>query len=92
MNTHRFDLIAFVFGALFAALGVIGLTEAALLTLTDLRWIGPAVLVLLGVALVVSAARREPCDEDGPPTDGGYEPAAVDASGAPEDGEVTDRL
>ena len=60
MHTHRFDLIAFVFGALFAAVGVIGLTETALLTLADLRWIGPAVLVLLGVALVVSAARREP--------------------------------
>lgn len=94
MNTHRFDLIAFVFGALFAAIGVIGLTEAALLTLADLRWIGPAVLVLLGVALVVSAARREPRAEVAGPTNGAYEAAAADAfeSADPEDGEDTDRI
>ncbi|MFA9431456.1 hypothetical protein [Egicoccus sp. AB-alg2] len=62
METHRFDLLSFVFGALFAAVGVLGLTEVALITLADLRWIGPAVLVLLGLALVVSAARRDSRD------------------------------
>ncbi|MFA9443803.1 hypothetical protein [Egicoccus sp. AB-alg6-2] len=59
MRTHRFDLLSFVFGALFATVGVLGLTDVAVLTFADLRWIGPGVLVLIGVALVVSAARRD---------------------------------
>ncbi|MEX2626298.1 MAG: hypothetical protein WD225_05405 [Ilumatobacteraceae bacterium] len=59
MRTHRFDLLSFVFGALFAAVGALGLTDVAVISLADLRWLGPGVLVLVGVALVVSAARRD---------------------------------
>jgi drug/metabolite transporter superfamily protein YnfA len=59
VRTHPFDAVSFTFGAIFVAVAVIGLTDLATLTVVDLRWIGPAVLVLVGVVLVVSAARRD---------------------------------
>lgn len=59
MNVHRFDLLSFVFGAIFAAVGVLGLTKVAVITFADLRLAGPAILVLIGLAFVVSAARRD---------------------------------
>lgn len=59
MRTNRFDLLSFVFGALFTAVGVIGVSDMAVLDFADLRWIGPGLLVLIGVALVISAARRD---------------------------------
>ena len=76
MSKHRFDLLSFVFGALFATVGVLGLTDVAVITLADLRWLGPGALVLIGVALVVSAARS-----DGP------EPAVIDSAGPDADDE-----
>lgn len=63
MRTHRFDLLSFVFGALFVAVGVVGVSDLAVLDLADLRWIGPGILVLIGVALVISAARRDRDEE-----------------------------
>lgn len=76
MTKHRFDLLSFVFGALFATIGVLGLTDVAVVSLADLRWLGPGVLVLVGVALVVSAARGE-----------GREPAVVEPAGTDIDDE-----
>ncbi|MEX2504468.1 MAG: hypothetical protein WD378_06435 [Egicoccus sp.] len=68
MRTNRFDLLSFVFGALFTAVGAVGVSDMAVLDFADLRWIGPGLLVLIGVALVISAARRdrqpEPVDVD----------------------------
>ncbi|HSK23269.1 MAG TPA: hypothetical protein VK906_08845 [Egicoccus sp.] len=63
MRTNRFDLLSFVFGALFTAVGVVGVSDLAVLDFADLRWIGPGILVLIGVALVISAARRDGPDE-----------------------------
>lgn len=57
MQRHRFDPVSFVFGALLTGLALIGLTDLIVLRLVDLRWIGPAVLVLLGLVLVVTAGR-----------------------------------
>jgi drug/metabolite transporter superfamily protein YnfA len=70
MRTHPFDAVSFVFGAIFTAVAVVVLSNVATITLLDLRWIGPAALVLIGVVLVVTAARRddrttvEPSDRD----------------------------
>ena len=58
MRTHRFDLVSLVFGLVFVALAVVGLIDDVWLTIPDLRLLGPAVLVLAGVALVVTAARN----------------------------------
>jgi hypothetical protein len=59
MRTHPFDAVSFVFGAIFAAVGLLALTGVVTISLLDLRWLAPAVLVLVGVVLVVSAARRD---------------------------------
>lgn len=63
MRSNRFDLLSFVFGALFVAVGAVGVSDMAVLDFADLRWIGPGILVLIGVALVISAARRDRTDE-----------------------------
>jgi branched-subunit amino acid permease len=67
VRTHPFDPVAFVFGVIFVAVAAVGLTDLATITLTDLRWIGPAALVLVGIVLVISAARGDdqPSAEDG---------------------------
>jgi hypothetical protein len=59
VRTHPFDAVSFVFGILFTAVAAIALTGVATITLLDLRWLGPAALVLIGVVLVVSAARSD---------------------------------
>jgi drug/metabolite transporter superfamily protein YnfA len=59
MRTHPFDAVSFVFGAIFTVVALLALTGIATITLLDLRWLGPAALVLIGVVLVVSAARRD---------------------------------
>jgi len=69
MRTNRFDLLSFVFGALFTAVGVVGVSDLAVLDFADLRWIGPGLLVLIGVALVISAARRDGAPETVPVDD-----------------------
>jgi cytochrome c-type biogenesis protein CcmH/NrfF len=57
MRTHPFDAVSFVFGALFVLVAGLALGGVTL-TLLDLRWVAPAVLVVVGLVLVVSAARR----------------------------------
>jgi branched-subunit amino acid permease len=70
VRTHPFDPVAFVFGLIFVAVAAVGLTDLATITLTDLRWIGPAALVLVGIVLVISAARSDdaPSVENGEAT------------------------
>jgi hypothetical protein len=57
VERHRFDTLSFVFGLLFVLVALIGLTDLVELTWFDLRWIGPAVLVGLGLVLVLTAGR-----------------------------------
>ena len=57
MERHRFDILSFVFGLLFVLVAIVGLTDLVELTWLDLRWIGPAVLVGLGLVLVLTAGR-----------------------------------
>lgn len=58
MRTHRFDLISFLFGAVFVAIALIALLDSIVLRVDDWRWIGPGLLVALGIALLVSAGGR----------------------------------
>jgi cytochrome c biogenesis protein CcdA len=57
VERHPFDPLSFVFGLLFVLIGLLGLTDVVELTWFDLRWIAPAVLVVLGLLLVVTAGR-----------------------------------
>jgi hypothetical protein len=57
VERHRFDILSFVFGLLFVLVAIVGLTDLVELTWLDLRWIGPAVLVGLGLVLVLTAGR-----------------------------------
>jgi putative Mn2+ efflux pump MntP len=76
MERHPLDPISLTAGLIFTLAAVVGLTGAITLGIADLRWIGPAVLVLFGVVLVAtSVSKRE---------DEAYEPAAV--TGAATDG------
>ena len=57
MRTHRLDPVSLVFGLAYTALAVVGLADGLSLAGPDLRLLGPAVLVLLGLALLLSTAR-----------------------------------
>ncbi len=54
--TRRFDPLALVAGLVFIAIAVIGLTDRIQLSINDVRWIAPILLVLFGVLLLVTAA------------------------------------
>ena len=97
MSPHRFDPVAFVFGVVFAAVAVLGLTGPWTLQEVDLTWVGPGLLVLLGLAVLLTArpARTEP-DTAGSPSAARTEAAAgapsvpVDAAEAGGDPEPDD--
>lgn len=78
MTTHRFDPVSFVFGAVFVAVAAIGLIAPDLLSFTDLRWIAPGVLVVVGGLLLVRSGRASD-DADG---HGDAEEAAAAGSAA----------
>ena len=54
MSRHRFDPLSFVFGVVFAVIAAAGFTGPWDLRPVDLAWAGPGLLILLGVALLVS--------------------------------------
>ena len=56
MQRHTIDALALFAGLVFTMIAVLSLTDAVTISLVDLRWIGPALLVGFGVALVVSTA------------------------------------
>lgn len=64
MTRHRFDPLSFVFGLVFVAIAVAGLTGPWPLRPVDLAWAGPGALILLGVVVLLSGARRG--EERGP--------------------------
>ena len=65
MTRHRFDPLSFIFGALFVAVAAVGLIDRQLVTVTDLRWVAPGLLVALGALLLVLSGRRTGSDGDG---------------------------
>ncbi len=58
MERHPLDAISLTAGSVFTLAAVFGLTGAITLGVTDLRWIGPALLVLFGVVLVATSVSR----------------------------------
>ena len=58
MKRHPFDLLSFVAGALFVALGIAFLAAGADV-LTPARWALPALLIAVGGAGLVTALRRD---------------------------------
>lgn len=58
MQRHSLDALSLVFGLLFTAVAAVGLTDQLTLTVIDVRWIGPGLMVAIGIALVVTAGRN----------------------------------
>lgn len=66
MERHALDPISLTAGLVFSAAGLLALTDALQLGIEDLRWIGPALLVLFGVVLVATSASRRGDDTSAP--------------------------
>ncbi len=54
--SRRLDPLALFAGIVFVAVAVVGLTDRIVLSVGDLRWIGPILLVAFGIVLVATAA------------------------------------
>lgn len=60
MRRHSFDIISFLFGALFVAAGTSAILFDDAFTRFDGRWVWPAVFVVGGVAVLATTwGRRE---------------------------------
>jgi hypothetical protein len=79
MRRHDFDPIAFIFGVVFAGLGVVFMT-GNLELLNHAQWLWPGLLVLLGLAVLVGARMRGGTREQRPALDAGsrIDPALED--------------
>lgn len=68
MQRHDLDAFSLTFGLLFVAVATVGLVDRSVLSITDLRWLFPVVLVVIGLVLVVGpsvrARRAEAGDDD----------------------------
>ncbi|MEX0952762.1 MAG: hypothetical protein WDZ26_02915 [Nitriliruptoraceae bacterium] len=58
MTRHPLDVLSLVFGILFVAIATIGLVDALTLSLGDLRWLLPALLIVIGGVLLVTGGTR----------------------------------
>ena len=76
MERHPLDLVSLTAGAVFTLTALLALTRAVTITVADLRWIGPGLLVLFGVVLVASSVSRgsgaEEAQDAGDAGDAGY--------------------
>lgn len=65
MERHPLDPVSFVFGLLFTVVGAVFLArDVPLLGLIDLRWVGPLVVLALGLWLVASVALTRSRDRE----------------------------
>jgi len=58
MRRHRFDPIAFVFGAAFIAVSATLASSHFAFPVLRLRWLGALFLLAFGVALLITSTRR----------------------------------
>jgi hypothetical protein len=66
MKRHALDLVSLLGGLLFVGLGVAFLLDSLNVWSADITWVPPIVLIVLGLAGVLSTfARRTPAGEDG---------------------------
>lgn len=79
MERHPLDLVSLTAGLIFTAAAAIGLSGALTLTLGDLRWIGPVLLVVFGIVLVATSVSRRGDGQTSNPTE--PERTAVSAPG-----------
>jgi hypothetical protein len=67
MRRHEFDPVSFVFGMIFAVLGLAFLSGRVDLGDLHLRWLWPIPLIALGLALLVTTQRRDGREDSDPP-------------------------
>jgi hypothetical protein len=68
MRRHGFDPLSLVFGAVFAAVGLVFLFATVDISRVPPAWSWPIPLMLVGALIIVLAARRErPSDPEAPP-------------------------
>ncbi len=66
MKPHPLDVVSLLGGLLFVGLGGAFLLDATNVWSADITWVPPIVLIVLGLAGVLSTfARRSPGSEDG---------------------------
>ena len=62
MERHRFDPLSFAFGLIYSLIGLIFLVAYTPFDLVDLvvgslRWVWPAAILVIGVAILIPLAR-----------------------------------
>jgi hypothetical protein len=78
MTRHPFDGLSFLFGLLFAALGLLLLGGDAVRASVALPWAGPIAAIGLGLILVIAARpRRDRGTDDGADSDGDVDAAVA---------------
>lgn len=63
MERHRFDVLSFAFGVVYTLIGLIFLIPDTPFDLVDmvatsLRWVWPAAILLIGLAILVPLVRQ----------------------------------
>jgi len=58
MTRHPLDVLSLVFGILFVVIATIGLVDAVTISLGDLRWLLPTLLIVVGGVLLVTGGTR----------------------------------
>ncbi len=88
MRRHVFDPVSFVFGMVFATIGLAFLTGRVDLGDLHLGWIWPVPLIALGLALLLTAHRRD-ARPDAPAV---ASPPPAEPEDTPADEEPTDSV
>lgn len=64
MQRHKLDILSLFAGLVFVAIAVVALTDSLVLSIGDLRWLGPLAVVGFGVVLVATAGGRRSRDPE----------------------------
>ncbi len=57
MSRHAADVVSLVFGVVFVALGLVGIVDTLSVSLADIRWLLPGLLIVFGLVLVITSGR-----------------------------------